>query len=193
MPERGQVERLISEVATGDRAAFGRLYDATSGAIYGLLVRMLRDPELAEDVAQEVYLEVWRKASRFDPDRGAGGSWIALIARSRALDRIRARRAYASAKDRAETVVSSADLMGAVATDPAEAASLGERRGLVRAALAEMPLEQRRAVVLAFFGGLSHGEIAEREDLPLGTVKSRIRAGLEKVESRLRPVLGREA
>lgn len=189
----GQVEALVRAVADGDRSAFARLYDATSPSVYGLLVGMLESPTTAEEVAQDVYLEVWNRARSFDARRGSAMTWIALLARSRAVDRIRAERSCRGAVDRAGDSPAAARLWEENRDDPEEAASLGERPRLVRAALAGMPAEQRDAVVLSFFGGLSHREIADRLEIPLGTVKSRIRAGLEKVESHLRPVLGKEA
>lgn len=192
MSDAARVAMLLRQVAGGDRAAFASLYDVTSPAVYGMLVRMLRSPAVAEEVAQEVYVEVWRKADSFDPERGSAETWISLLARSRALDRIRSDRSYAGAVDRAGTSMTAAELMGENRDDPAEAASLSERRRLVRAALREMPEKQRTAVMLSFFGGLSHSEIAEREETPLGTVKSRIRAGLAKIEDHLRPVLESE-
>lgn len=185
-----QVETLLRRIADGDRAAFARLYDATSAAVYGLLVRMLHSPATAEEVAQDVYLEIWDRAASFDARRGDGLAWILMRARSRALDRLRAESSYAGALDRAETVLNVAELAGDPPEDPEEAASLGERRTLVREALEAMPEAQRTAVLLSFFGGLTHPEIADREGVPLGTVKSRIRAGLEKMEANLRPVLG---
>lgn len=187
-----QTEALLRQVAVGDRAAFGRLYDATSPALFGLLVKMLRSPEAAEEVAQEVYLEIWKKAPSFDAARGTGTTWISLIARSRALDRIRSERSYGGAVDRAEVSVVAADLLGGTRSDPEEAASLSERRRLVRGAVGQIPEEQRSVVLLAFFGGLSHSEIADRQGIPLGTVKSRIRAGLEKIAVSLRDTLGGE-
>lgn len=193
MSDAARVATLLRRVAGGDRTAFASLYDATSSAVYGLLVGMLHTPAVAEEVAQEVYVEVWRKAASFDPERGSAETWIFLLARSRALDRIRSDRSYAGAVDRVSSSMSAADLMGENRDDPAEAASLSERRRLVRGALREMPEEQCSAVMLSFFGGLSHSEIAEREQIPLGTVKSRIRAGLAKVEDHLRPLLGSEA
>lgn len=192
MSDAARIATLLRRIAAGDRAAFASLYDATSPAVYGMLVGMLRSPAVAEEVAQEVYVEVWRKAGSFDPARGSAETWISLLARSRALDRIRSDRSYAGAVDRAGSSITAAELIGENRDDPAEAASLAQRRRLVRAALREMPEEQRTAVMLSFFGGLSHSEIAEREQIPLGTVKSRIRSGLGKVEDRLRPVLGSE-
>jgi RNA polymerase sigma-70 factor (ECF subfamily) len=189
-PIAEQTDGLLRQIAVGDRAAFGRLYDATSPAIFGLLVKMLRSPEAAEEVAQEVYLEVWKKATSFDPDRGTGSTWISLIARSRALDRIRSERSYSGAVDRAEESVVVADLFGGNHSDPEEAASLSERRRLVRGAMREIPEEQRTVVLLSFFRGLSHSEIADRQGIPLGTVKSRIRAGLEKVAGCLQETMG---
>lgn len=187
-----QTDALLSQVAMGDRAAFARLYDATSPAVFGLLVKMLRSPEAAEEVAQEVYLEIWKKASSFDLARGSGTTWISLVARSRALDRIRSERSYSGAVDRAEGSVFADGFPGGADSDPEEAASLSERRRLVRGAMREIPAEQRAAVLLAFFGGLSHSEIADREGIPLGTVKSRIRAGLEKVAVCLSGTMGGE-
>lgn len=188
-----QTDGLLRQIAVGDRAAFGRLYDATSPAVFGLLVKMLRSPEAAEEVAQEVYLEVWKKATSFDPDRGTGTTWISLIARSRALDRIRSERSYSGAVDRAEVSAVASDMLGGTRSNPEEAASLSERRRLVQGAMREIPEDQRSAVLLAFFGGLSHSEIADRLGIPLGTVKSRIRAGLEKVGGCLRGTMGGEA
>ena len=193
MSDAAPMATLMRRVAGGDQAAFATLYDATSSAVYGLLVGMLPTPAVAEEVAQEVYVEVWRKADSFDPERGSAETWISLLARSRALDRIRADRSYTGAVDRAGSSVSAAELMGENRADPEEAASLSERRRLVRAAMREMPEEQCSVLTLSFFGGFSHSEIAEREQIPLGTVKSRIRAGLAKVEEHLRPILGSEA
>ncbi|MGD8495103.1 MAG: sigma-70 family RNA polymerase sigma factor [Gemmatimonadales bacterium] len=188
--EDPQVEILLRRIADGDRAAFASLYDATSAAVYGLLARMLQSPATAEEVAQDVYLEIWDRAVSFDARRGGGLAWIMMRARSRALDRLRSDSSYAGALDRAGTVVGVSELAGDGPDDPEQATSLGERRALVRGALEEMPEAQRTAVLLSFFGGLTHPEIAEREGIPLGTVKSRIRAGLEKVEANLRHVLG---
>lgn len=193
MSDAAPMATLLRRVAGGDQAAFATLYDATSPAVYGLLVGMLPTPAVAEEVTQDVYVEVWRKAASFDPERGSAETWISLLARSRALDRIRAERSYAGAMDRASSSRSAAELMGEDRAGPEEAASLSERRTLVRAAMREMPEEQCAVLTLSFFGGFSHSEIAEREQIPLGTVKSRIRAGLAQVEEHLRPILGSEA
>jgi RNA polymerase sigma-70 factor (ECF subfamily) len=145
---------------------------------------MLGGREAAEEVAQEAYLQAWRTAGSFDPDRGSGWTWLAMLARTRALDRIRADRAYGSALDRLKAVP-----QGAVDPDPVpgpdQRAILDERRARVQRALEGLPREQAGALRLAFFGGLSHREIAERTGIPLGTVKTRIRTGLTKLRDAL--------
>lgn len=189
MTGNGDLEALIDRIGEGDREAFAALYDATSAYVYGLLLEMLDDREKAEEVAQRVYTQVWRTAASFDGDRSSPLTWIAMIARSRAVDRIRSDRSRADATDELEGRPDR-DALGANVPDPEEAASLAERRQLVQAAIEELPAEQREALMLAFFRDLSHREIADRTGTPLGTIKSRIRSGLQKLEQRLEPVLG---
>lgn len=189
MTGNGDLETLIDRIGEGDREAFAALYDATSSYVYGLLLKVLDDREKAEEVAQRVYTQVWRTAASFDGDRSSPLTWIAMIARSRAIDRTRSDRSRADTMDELEGSPDR-DALGATFPDPEEAASLAERRQLVRAAMEDLPPEQRDSLMLAFFRDLSHREIADRTDTPLGTVKSRIRSGLQKLEDRLDPVLG---
>lgn len=182
-----ELEALVRRMADGDRKAFAAFYDRTSAFVFGLLVKILGDRHQAEDVAQEVYAQMWRTAGSFDPDRGSVRTWIAMAARSRAIDHVRSAGAYA---DTLDGLTSHDHVGGNPPPNPEESASNRERRELVRRALADLPEEQREAVQVAFFRGWSHREIAERTETPLGTVKSRIRSGLMKLEERLSPTLG---
>ncbi|MEE9207008.1 MAG: sigma-70 family RNA polymerase sigma factor [Gemmatimonadota bacterium] len=183
---KDEIAELIGLLVTRDADGFARLYDQTAGLVFGVLVRMLGSRELAEEVAQEVYLEIWKKAGSFDRKRGAGLSWITLIARSRALDRIRAEKSYRGALHSMHGAPDRQPLADAPPS-PADDANLSQLRAVVGQAMHALPAEQRRAVELSFFGGLSHSEIAQATEAPLGTVKSRIRAGLMTLEARLEP------
>lgn len=183
------LDDLLHKVAQGDERAFATFYDATSSMIFGVLLRLLGDRTRAEEVAQEVYVQAWHKAGSFDPTRGSGWSWLVMIARSRAMDRGRAEQSYARAMDGLEARPLEQPLGTQV--EPADLhAELEERRTRVMAALATLPPEQRSLVEAAFLDGRTHRELADESGLALGTVKSRIRAALQKLESHLRPTLG---
>ncbi len=172
---------LLVRSAAGDERAFAELYDAMAGRAYGLTVRVLRDRAQAEEVLQEAFLELWRTAAAFDPDRGSASSWVLTLVHRRAVDRVRSAEA-ATRRDTAyhqrNTAVEHDD------TAEAAHASLEARR--VRKALGVLTEVQREAVELAYFGGLTHTEVAGRLDLPVGTAKTRIRDGL----IRLRDAMG---
>jgi len=175
---------LIAAIAAGDRDAFSRFYDLTAPMAFGLIRRVLRDPEAAAEVLQEVFWQVWQDASRYDPARGSPEAWLVTRAKTRAIDRLR------SMRRRDRTFVAPVDESVAQrreeqAENPAVAA---EDRSLVQTALAQLPEAQRRVIELAFFEGLTQSEIATRLGEPLGTVKTRARLGLD----RLRGVLGAE-
>lgn len=172
-----RIEQLVACVARREEGAFAELYDQTSPYVFGILIRMLASREAAEEVAQEVYLQAWRTAGSFDPARGSAWSWLAMMTRSRALDRIRSDRSYGRALDRFEQEP-------VTNLDP-EPGDLPQRAARVRKALDELPQEQAMALRLAFFAELSHGEIAERTGIPLGTVKTRIRTALMKLRDAL--------
>lgn len=182
-----ELEALVRRMADGDRKAFAAFYDRTSPIVFGLLMKILADRQRAEDVAQEVYTQMWRTAGSFDPDRGSVRTWIAMAARSRAIDHVRSAGTYA---DTLDGLTSRDHPRGAPPPNPEQSVSDRERRELVRRALEDLPEEQREAIQVAFFRGWSHREIAEKTDTPLGTVKSRIRSGLMKLEERLSPTLG---
>ncbi len=164
----------------------GELYDLTSGLVHGVALRMLENPQDAEEVVLDVYMKAWRNASTYSVDRGSVTAWLVMMARSVAIDRIRSRNAQPKTLDLASVAVS--EPAGSEAT-PEQSTGQNERRTRIQLALGELPTEQREALVLAFFGGLSHAELAERLGQPLGTIKTRIRLGLR----RLRSLLGESA
>jgi len=167
--------------ARGDHQAFAELYDATSSRVFGLAVRVVRDPAQAEEVVQEAFLEVWRTASRFDSDRGSALSWLLTICHRKAVDRVRS----AEASTRRDTTYQSQNqAIDHDSTADAAQASMEARR--VRSALASLTAVQREALELAYFGGYTHTEVARMLDLPVGTAKTRIRDGL----IRLRDTMG---
>jgi RNA polymerase sigma-70 factor (ECF subfamily) len=182
-------EALVRRMANGDDQALGVLYDRWHGVVHGVVARMLRQAEDVEDVVEETFWQAWRQASRFDRSRGAVQTWLLTIARSRALDRVRAlrrRREEPLEGDDGQLVVQQA-----AEGDPGLDAEASERRRIVGAALSGLPAEQREALELGYFGGLSQTEIAERTGQPLGTVKTRMRLALQKLRSQLE-VLRRE-
>lgn len=177
-----ETSALITRIAAGDRDAFSRFYDLLAPTAFGLIRRVLRDPEAAAEVLQEVFWQVWREAPRYDPKRGSPEAWLVMRAKTRAIDRLR------SIRRRDRTFVAPVDESVAQSNDgPAEnPAVVAEDRGLVQTALAQLPEPQRRVIELAFFEGLTQSEIATRLGEPLGTVKTRARLGLERLRGALR-------
>ncbi len=168
-------EEPARAVAAGDRAAFLALYDRFAGRVYGLCLRMLREPAAAEEVSQETFLKVWARAGQFDPRRGALLSWILVIARRTALDRLRweARRPVPLDSTGADDPL-------VHLPDPLSQSDEARWRSL-RLALHDLPDEQRTAVELAYYQAMSHRDIAEYLGIPLGTVKTRIRLGMDRL------------
>ena len=178
---------LIRGVAGGDERAFASLYDKYSSILFGLLLRILHSRAEAEDVLQEVFLQVWQQAHSFDAARGRAFTWLVTLARSRAIDRLRSldsreRAALRSAVD--------APPQGERVEGADDAALRSERAEVVRDALAELSEEQRQVLLLAYLEGMSQSEIAAAKGQPLGTVKTRTRAGLKRLSELLRARLG---
>jgi RNA polymerase sigma-70 factor, ECF subfamily len=171
----------FDRMAKGDQDALGEVYDRHGRLVYSLALRIVRDQSDAEDIVQEVFSQAWRQASRYDPSRGTVVGWLLTLARSRSIDRLRGRRS------RPDPSVDEARLRAL--PDPATPAddqvSWAGQAAQIRAALEGLSLLQRMAIELAFYEGLTHAEIAERLELPLGTVKTRIRQGLIKLRDRL--------
>jgi RNA polymerase sigma-70 factor, ECF subfamily len=160
--------QLVSAIRSGDESAMATLYDRYSPIVYSVALRVLADTAAAEDVLQEVFMQLWRNPGAFDASRGNLGPWLAVIARNRAIDSLRRRQP--------ETDIE--NVIVSVEPDMAGEAERARAMDKVRSALGEMPAPQRSALEMAYFEGLTHTEIAAKTGEPLGTVKTRIRAGL---------------
>ena len=170
---------LLKAIAARDEAALAQLYDRYDRILFGLLMRILNNREEAEDVLQETFLQVWRKAADFDEDRGRPFTWLVTVARSRGIDRLRTLASRERVAEAGAREVS--DQISDAATD----AFKSEQRGLVSDALAKLPDEQKRPIMLAYFDGLTQSEIATRLGAPLGTVKTRMRTGMIRLRELL--------
>jgi len=168
-PDDAEDEALVVAMASGDRAALATLYERHSGLLLGLALRIVREKREAEDLLHDVFLEAWRSAKDFDPKRGRVRTWLAIRMRSRALDLQKSARVSRNTGDAGLDVV----------VDDSEGTS--PDHGRIRSALAELGQDQRKVLELAYFEGLSCTEIAERIAIPVGTVKSRIAAGLDRL------------
>jgi RNA polymerase sigma-70 factor (ECF subfamily) len=171
---------LMGQVARGDQAAFERVYAEVSGPVYGLALRIVRDPAQSEEVAQEVLVDVWRTASRYEPGRGSAMSWVMMLAHRRAVDRVRSAQAASEREQRAgSATVPAYDVV-------AENVQVRLEREQVRRCLSSLTETQRESVTLAYYAGYTYREVAELLKVPLGTIKTRMRDGL----IRLRDCLG---
>jgi len=166
---------LIRRVAKGDAGAFASLYDRLSPVLYGMALRIMNDAGEAEDVLQDGFLYIWRQASAFDPGRGSSFAWVVMIVRNKAIDKLRVRQRGERLHER---VTSFPELFSDRDEQSALEPVLRERQSEVRSALSEVSPEQRQALELSYFSGLTHEQIAARLGAPLGTVKARIRRGL---------------
>jgi RNA polymerase sigma factor (sigma-70 family) len=171
-------EALVALVARGEEDALAALYDRFERTAYGLALRVVRDAELAEDVVQEAFLSLWRTAGRFVPERARAGTWLLTLVHRRAVDLVRREE-----RRRAEPIESAPEAADAAAE---EAPWLRLERERVRAALASLPDAQREAIELAYYGGFTQAELADRLGQPLGTIKSRMFAGLARLGELLR-------
>ena len=164
---------LLARVAGRDAGAFAAFYDRHAARVFGLVLQLLRNRPDAEDVLQETFLQVWTAAGRYDPGRGCGGVWVLMLARSRALDRLRRRQR--------EVLPPVPPTDG---PDPAHLPELRDEAARLDAALGNLPPEQREPIALAFYRGMTHDQIARHLAVPLGTVKTRIRIGLGRLRDR---------
>lgn len=189
-PDPSDELALIERLVARDQAALGALYDRYASVVYALAFKITGNSGEAEDVVVDSFWQVWQQAGRYDRTRGPVGAWVFTIARSRALDRLRAlRRSPLVEPD--EQAEAEAARRVAESDSPEQNAWLVEQSSLVRGALAELTPVQREAIELAFYHGLSHAEIAERLNQPLGTIKTRIRLGLMRMRERLKGQLTR--
>lgn len=171
---------LLRAIARGDEAALAQIYDAYAPTLFGMMLRILHSRAEAEDVLQEVFLQVWQNAPQFDEERGRPFTWLATIAHSRAIDRLR------SLDSRQRTATKAAVKRGEEQTDATDEVFKLEQAEAVRRALDEISEGQKRVLLLAYFEGLTQSEIAERTQEPLGTVKTRMRSGLIKLRELMR-------
>ncbi len=182
LPPRSSLSRLMKRIQDREETAFQELFDRTRGRVFGLLRCLLGERPEAEEVLVEAFVQVWREAARYDPERGSPEVWLSCIARNLAIDRLRRK----GANERPAQIDLLDDLVAGDPT-PLQSTQNQERSTLVRHALRALPNEQRRAIVAAYFQGLSYSEAARALGEPVGTIKSRIRSGL----SALRTSLGR--
>ena len=175
---------LVGQIAEGNQDALAGLYDSTSRIVYGLALRILGDASSAEEILFEVYHQVWRTAKSFDASRGKVTSWLVSMTRSRAIDALRARQARGA--NIAQPIEELSNLQDS-RSGPEGDSVQSSRAQVVRKSVAELPPDQRKPIELAFFSGLTHGEIAARTGLPLGTVKTRIRSGMMRLRELLAP------
>jgi RNA polymerase sigma-70 factor (ECF subfamily) len=175
---------LMGRVARGDEQAFEDLFRLFSPTVLGIVRRVLRDPAQSEEVTQEVFVEVWRTATRFDAQRGAVASYIATLAHRRAVDRVRSEQAHTNRQERiaADATIIGIDLVEGVVLDGVESDLVGRQ---VRSALESLTELQRQAIELAYYRGYSYPQVAQLLDVPLGTVKTRIRDGMIRLRDQL--------
>lgn len=175
---------LVAALASDEVGALEQLYDRYSALVFSVALRVLHDHALAEDVTQEVFLRIWRQPASFDPARGRFISWISSVARNRALDEQRRMSRRRRAEDQDEDPILRLPAEGR-GDDPAHETVLADERRRVHEAMRDLPEAQRRVIELAYFGGLTQTEIAERTGDPLGTIKTRVRLGMRKLREAL--------
>ena len=172
---------LVERMARGEEEALGQLYDETSGILFALALRMLRRREDAEEVTLDAYTRAWRNAAAYDPRRASVTAWLVMMTRSIAIDRLRSTTGKAARTEALENPAAEPS----AAPGPEETAWVSQQRERVLRALEHLPVEQRQAIELAFFRGLSHAELAEATGAPLGTVKTRVRLGMARLRTLL--------
>jgi RNA polymerase sigma-70 factor, ECF subfamily len=175
--------KLLLRIAQRDQSALSALYDRYARIIYAIADRSLRSPEESEEIVLDVFAQVWRIADRYDPTKSRVDTWLLMLARSRVLDRLR--KLQRRIPDSGQILDIAEIQTPAAGVDPVEAAVISERCAQVRAILQQLPAEQQLVLELAYYQGLTHREIAAQTGIPLGTIKTRIRLGLDKLRSAL--------
>ena len=180
---------LVDRIREGDDHALGELYDRHGAVMYSLARSIVSDPADAEEVVADAFLQIWRGAAQYDRDRASVGAFLAVVTRSRALDVVRARKRRGAAEGKAAgwNPTGLTIALSASDSDPDRAFELRETSAIVRRALDALPEPQKEVILLAYFGGYSQTEIADRLSEPLGTVKSRVRAGMQTLRKALTP------
>jgi RNA polymerase sigma-70 factor, ECF subfamily len=178
---------LVERIGRGDRSCFEQLYERFSGVLFSTAYRILNDQEGAEDVLQDVFVQIWDKASMYDSRRGKPLTWAVTLARNKAIDRLRSVQRRNRLNDEVEQeAVIDAQMQG---EQPVDAVEAKEKSRLIRSAVLQLSKDQREAIELAFFAGLTQNEIADELKQPLGTVKARIRRGMMKLKELVSPYL----
>jgi RNA polymerase sigma-70 factor, ECF subfamily len=182
---------LVARMVAGDERALAAFYDRFGNLAYSLAFQILSDPADAEEAVADAFLQIWNSAATFDPNRASPVAWLSMITRTRALDRMRSRkrrvRAIETATAQAAGVEATALPISTMSAEPDRQAEQSDLRSKVARVLADLPEAQRKVIELAFFGGLSHSEIAEQLNEPLGTVKTRVRTAMTKLRATLAP------
>jgi RNA polymerase sigma-70 factor (ECF subfamily) len=176
---------LLARVGKGDAQAFAQCYEQSSSVLFTLALRILNNRDEASELLQDVYIEAWRKAGSFDPKRGSPMAWLITLTRSRAIDRLRA--SASRGRNLTDSIDETSDDLRSALPDPFDTHALEELRMLVMEAFNDLPAPQQEAIELAFYGGLTHAEIAAKLDKPIGTVKTRIKLGMNTLRYALRP------
>jgi RNA polymerase sigma-70 factor (ECF subfamily) len=186
-PDQSQERALLRRIANGDRVGFEELHARFAGLVYATVYQVLRDHQDSEDVSQEVFLSIWKKAKLYHESKGEPMTWVASLARNRAIDRIRAKERRSRLRDAVQAEPES--VAPSAIPDAGHVTSTRERGGIVRSAVMQLTPEQRQVIEMAYFAGLSQSQIAEQIDAPLGTVKARMRRGLGKLRGLVEPKL----
>ncbi len=184
-------EELMRRLFHKDKRAFEAIYDRYGDLVYSTALRILRDAHMAQDISQEIFVRLWRKPESYVAERGRFLTWLISVTRNRAVDEIRSR-GRRLRHETASPEEQERELPAGEGNDPALNAQLADQARTVRAALTELPPEQRQVIELAYFGGLTQQEISDRLDQPLGTVKTRIRLGMQKLRAALAPAMRSE-
>jgi RNA polymerase sigma-70 factor (ECF subfamily) len=185
-PAQAEDVELLQRIAARDRTAFAEFYDRHSALMFSVAAKILNDAGEAEDVLQETFVQIWEKAGNFDPKLGKASSWVAILIRNKAIDKIRASQRRSRLAEEAGAEFAIAREAGDTAN---EAIHGHDKARLIQSAIVDLPPEQRRAIELAFFSGLTQDEISKKLSEPLGTIKARIRRGLLKLRDQLEGVL----